>query len=56
VRGVTAERGEEDVVLSGEVLARVVAIGLIRVRAGIVWNMVPASFWARTRHRMLGGV
>jgi hypothetical protein len=33
----------------------VVAMGLVRERGGIWWNMVPASRWARTRHRSVGG-
>jgi hypothetical protein len=33
----------------------VAAIGLVRVRGGMWWNMVPASRWARTRHLSVGG-
>jgi hypothetical protein len=33
----------------------VVAMGLVSVTVGIWWNKVPASFWARTRHRSVGG-
>jgi hypothetical protein len=31
------------------------AMGLVRESGGMLWNMVPASRWARTRHRSEGG-
>jgi hypothetical protein len=31
------------------------AIGLVRESDGMLWNMVPASRWARTMHRTVGG-
>jgi hypothetical protein len=31
------------------------AMGLVRVSGGMLWNMVPASRWALTRHRRVGG-
>jgi hypothetical protein len=31
------------------------AIGLVRESGGMLWNMVPASRWACTRHRSVGG-
>jgi hypothetical protein len=31
------------------------AMGLVRERGGIWWNMVLASRWARTRHVSVGG-
>jgi hypothetical protein len=31
------------------------AMGLVRESGGMWWNMVPASRWARTRHRSVGG-
>jgi hypothetical protein len=32
------------------------AMGLVRESGGILWNMVPASRWALTRHLSVGGV
>jgi hypothetical protein len=34
---------------------RVEAMGLVRNSGGMLWNMVHASRWARTRHRSVGG-
>jgi hypothetical protein len=31
------------------------AMGLVRENGGMLWNMVPASRWARVRHRSVGG-
>jgi hypothetical protein len=31
------------------------AMGLVRDSGGMMWNMVPASRWARTMHRSVGG-
>jgi hypothetical protein len=31
------------------------AMGLVKKSGGMLWNMVPASLWARTRHRSVGG-
>jgi hypothetical protein len=30
-------------------------MGLVRESGGILWNMVPASRWARARHRSVDG-
>jgi hypothetical protein len=30
-------------------------MGLVRESGGMLWNKVPASRWARTRHRSVGG-
>mgnify|MGYP003689911131 CR=1 FL=1 len=35
---------------------RVVGMGLVRESGGMLWNMVPASRWARTKHFSVGGV
>ena len=32
------------------------AMGLVRENGGMLWNMVPASRWALTRHLSVGGV
>jgi hypothetical protein len=54
---VVLSRSEARRVLSWRVkwARRVVAMGLVRDRGGIWWNMVPASRWARTRHMRAGG-
>jgi hypothetical protein len=31
------------------------AMGLVRESGGMFWNTVPASRWARTMHRSVGG-
>jgi hypothetical protein len=31
------------------------AMGLVRESGGMLWNMVLASRWARTMHRIVGG-
>jgi imidazole glycerol phosphate synthase subunit HisF len=30
-------------------------MGLVRESGGMLWNMVPASRWARNMHRSVGG-
>jgi hypothetical protein len=32
------------------------AIALVRESGGMLWNSVPASLWALTRHLSVGGV
>jgi hypothetical protein len=54
---VTLSRSEACRVLSWRVKCarRVEAMGLVRESGGMLWNMVPASRWARTMHRSVGG-
>jgi hypothetical protein len=54
---VALSRNEARRVLSRRVkwARSVEAMGLVRERGGMLWNMVHASRWARTMHRSVGG-
>jgi hypothetical protein len=43
------------VVFVGEVGSECRGDGVGEGEGGMLWNMVPASRWARTRHRSVGG-
>jgi hypothetical protein len=55
VGGFVAEGCEKGIVLAGELRVECGGDGVGEGEGGTLWKRVPASRWARTRHRKVGG-